>query len=499
MRLKIAKSLLMVVLLGNVIIWYRIWRLFAVEQSHSLLDMGAVVATEVPQKLHRRLAKLVTVVIRQFESFENEVASTVRLIINTFPTMAVVIVSDEFLYPPLELDFSNDSLRNVHLVYLQPSFNASLEERSPLTYVDTRFVAFLPDATKLTTKQTLQEAVNQAGKLGLVAVPVGKSSLGCHNNKLRVKEWSLRIAKTTGTECDAVVGKHVTIVDVDRVLRKLSDPFLMPFTDALYLQTTALGIKVNILKNLRFNDGKPLYRSQQAQWRLQQLHRSRERAMYEKLGVKKVTRSPSNVEWYGCTRETSHCFGSVVNGVPSYLYQNRFTPPCCLAGLRKVAHHVFDKLEEVGIRYWLESSSLLGAMRNGDILPWDHEVVVGVNRDDIGRSPWLVKARNKAVVDNLGYVWEKATEGEFFKVQYSKANRLHVSLLPFYSKNGTMTKDAWFLKNCNFPEQFLHPMSSIEFAGRHVPSPNNIRDFLDIKYYKGVYENPELPGKFSLD
>ena len=85
--------------------------------------------------------------------------------------------------------------------------------------------------------------MNQAGKVGLVSVPVGKSSLSCLNAKLKVKEWSLKITKSAGTECDAVLGKHVTIMDV-KLLKKLSDPFLMPFTDALYLQTTALGIKV---------------------------------------------------------------------------------------------------------------------------------------------------------------------------------------------------------------------------------------------------------------
>lgn len=29
-----------------------------------------------------------------------------------------------------------------------------------------------------------------------------------------------------------------------KLLRKLTDPFLLPFTDALYIQTTALGVKV---------------------------------------------------------------------------------------------------------------------------------------------------------------------------------------------------------------------------------------------------------------
>jgi hypothetical protein len=76
-----------------------------------------------------------------------------------------------------------------------------------------------------------------------VSVPVGKNSLNCLGIKLKIKEWSMQVVKASGTECDSVLGKHVTIMDV-KLLKKLSDPFLLPFTDALYLQTTALGIKV---------------------------------------------------------------------------------------------------------------------------------------------------------------------------------------------------------------------------------------------------------------
>ncbi|RLU20794.1 hypothetical protein DMN91_007513 [Ooceraea biroi] len=427
--------------------------------------------------------------------------------------MPVLIVCDELPYPPLELDFANESMKNVKLISLRPEFNRSFEERNPLFYIRTKFVLFLPDATRLSTKQVVQEAVSQASNLGIVIVPVGKTSLHCLELDLRVKEWSLRITRVTGTECDSVIGKHVTMLEA-RILRKLSDPFLQPFTthyhsNDSYRREVITSMNkfvfedlfiyvIHILKN-RFNEGKPLYRNQQTQFRVQQLYRTRERLMFEKLRIKKVTRATGSAEWYGCSRETARCFGSVINGVPSYLYLHRYTPPCCLAGLRRVAHHVIDQLEEVGIRFWLEGQSLLGAVRHGDILPWDHEVQIGLNRDDLARSLWLVRAGSKPVVDDDGFIWEKATEGEFFKVQYSRVNRLHVNLLPFYARNGTMTKDAWFLKNRDFPEHFLHPMSSIEFAGRQVPSPNNIRDFLELKYYKGVIENPELPGKFIFD
>lgn len=78
-------------------------------------------------------------------------------------------------------------------------------------------------------------------------MPVGKSTLTCLSVKVKIKEWSAHFTKIiSNTECDAVVGKHVTIMDV-KLLKKLSDPFMMPFTDALYLQTTALGIKVRVV------------------------------------------------------------------------------------------------------------------------------------------------------------------------------------------------------------------------------------------------------------
>ncbi|KAK2585477.1 hypothetical protein KPH14_010134 [Odynerus spinipes] len=465
MRLSFVRTLLVLALLGNIIIWHRIWRLFAAQNTLGLLTPSAV-TSDPPQKFHRRLSRLVTIIIRQFESFENDVVTTVESVLNSFPTIPILIVCDDLPYPPLELHFGNETLQNVKLITLQSEFNKTYEERNPMFYIRTKYILFLPDASRISTKQIIQKAIVQTSEFRIVTIPV--------------------------------VGKHATMLEA-KTLRKLSDPFLLPFPDALYVQTTAIGAKIHILKDHQFSDGKPLYRNQQIQWKMEQLHKSREQLMFKQLGIKKVIRASTFIEWYGCSRETSRCFGSVINGIPSYLYQNRYTPPCCLAGLRKVAHHVFDKLEEVGIRFWLEGTSLLGAMRNGDILPWDHEVQIGINRFDLERSPWLTKAKIKPIEDNHGFVWEKATEGEFFKVQYSKINNLHVNLLPFYPKNGSMIKDARFMKNEDFPEQFLHPMSSIEFAGRQVPCPNNIRDFLELKYFKGVVENPKLPGRIILN
>lgn len=155
MRLKFVRTLLVLALLGNIIIWHRIWRLFAAQNTLRLLT-PSMVTPDPPQKLHRRLARLVTVVIRQFETFENDVASTVESVLSFFPTIPILIVCNELPYPPLELNFANESMENVKLINLQSEFNKSYDDRNPLFYVRTKYVLFLPDASRLSTKQVIQ-------------------------------------------------------------------------------------------------------------------------------------------------------------------------------------------------------------------------------------------------------------------------------------------------------------------------------------------------------
>lgn len=259
--------------------------------------------------------------------------------------------------------------------------------------------------------------------------------------------------------------------------------------------------QAKVIKEVTFQEGKPILRSHHALLKKQQIDEERRKNLYQTFGLKKVITEKGTTEWYGCSRDIPRCFGSIIiDSMPSYLYEGRWTPPCCLSNLRRTAKHVFNCLDDAGVRYWLEGGSLLGAMRNGDILPWDHDVDIGIYREDIKRCMWLQKAKSKPVIDSKGFVWEKATEGNFFRIHFSKINRIHVNIFPFYVRNGTMTKDSWFTghKNMEFSDRFLHPMSSIEFLGRHVPSPNNIRDFLELKYGKGAIELPEYPEPNKL-
>ncbi|NXF64598.1 FKRP protein, partial [Ciccaba nigrolineata] len=215
------------------------------------------------------------------------------------------------------------------------------------------------------------------------------------------------------------------------------------------------------------------------------------------LGVKREVLADGRERWYGCGKETPRCFPTVHARTPQYLLAGRWTPPCCLRALRETARHVAAALEAAGVRYWLEGGSLLGAVRLGDIIPWDYDVDLGIYREDAGKCRWLAAAAaGTAVEDAEGFLWEKAAEGDFYRVHYSRSNRLHVDLWPFYPRGGVMTKDTWLghPQDVEFPEHFLRPRVPLPFAGFTAMAPNNARAFLELKFGPGAIENPEYPN-----
>ena len=45
--------------------------------------------------------------------------------------------------------------------------------------------------------------------------------------------------------------------------------------------------------------------------------------------------------------------------------------------------YVTDLLTENNITYWLDYGALLGAVRNGELIPWDSDVDLGVLAEDV--------------------------------------------------------------------------------------------------------------------
>lgn len=458
--------------------------------------------------VHARVVnKSITFILREFEDFENDVADTALSLSKTSANSVIIVIADDLPYPPLELT----QLENVHLVSLRGLVEKPMSSSRPDTYIRSEYVAIIPDGVRVAGWSSLKRALDflesqtMANPLvTMAAFPLNNSTADCIQLDIDTKRWTANFDVVhNGDVCDAVGGHPTVLLLKTNTYLDLSYPYLRPFQPAIFIQNSLRGHKVTVnrQKALFYQSVELFKNDMHKKWKHEQKERKRMHEAFSIMGIKLVHYATGQDDWYGCGKETPRCFGTVVNDMPEFIYQNRWTPPCCLQALRITVHHVFKILKEQDVRFWLEGGSLLGAARNGDIIPWDYDVDIGIYSDDIVKSTQLVSCQSEAHEDDEGFVWERATEGEFFRVQYSQSNHLHVDIFPFRSVNGTMTKNTWFKthrQDREFPEAFLKPFGSIHFVGIEAPVPNNVRKFLEFKFGEGVIDNPKYPNAQSV-
>ncbi|XP_048356695.1 ribitol 5-phosphate transferase FKRP [Sphaerodactylus townsendi] len=493
MRVTFCQAVLAVAIAFNLLVLYYISRL----QQH-ILHRHRDHAQPSPRQQVSLLRPGVTVLIREFEDFENYVPEVVRSFLKQEPELPIVVAADHLPYPPMIFP----PAPNVQEILLKPAPDQPAHIFRPETYVRTEHVALVPDGVKADSTSQLERILDEfkasQSKAEMVAAPVHSATpLQCLNLRVSLKEWTAEYtaAPPSSKLCAALKGEAVLLLRT-RDLFNLSMPLARPLLTSLFIQASLRGWAVRILDVSFSALHQPLLTSSHNQWKADNLARARRLQLFRDFGIKRVILEDRKEQWFGCSKETPRCFGTIHDDTPEYLYRSRWTPPCCLKALRETAKYVINILEMSGVRYWLEGGTLIGAVRYHDIIPWDYDVDLGIYLEDIPNCELLRNAESGSIVDEKGFVWEKAIEGDFYRVQYSEHNHLHVDLWPFYPKNGVMTKDTWMdhRQDIEFPEHFLKPLVPIQFAGFLALAPNDYRGFLELKFGEGVIENPEYPN-----
>ncbi|XP_015706673.1 fukutin-related protein, partial [Coturnix japonica] len=428
----------------------------------------------------------VSILILDFESFSHDLVGTSRSFSSL--NVPVIVAADLPLYPPVPLP------NGVRTLTLLPS--PHLPPLKLNRHIHTQHVALIPDGTRAHPGILESMMAAMDPDVHLVLAPVGPTPLRCVGLSVDLRRWTLRYGAEGG--CGAVRGPAAILMRSEDFFN-LSFPTRRPSDAAIFVQAALRGWRLRVLQDGFPSAPSPLT-SPHELWKARNLQENRHKKLMEDFGIKMEVMEDGKRRWYGCNKETPRCFGTILSRTPQYLIEGRWTPPCCLKALRETAKHVVGVLEGSGVRYWLEGGSLLGAVRMEDIIPWDYDVDLGIYRADVGKCRWLRAAQDGPVEDDEGFVWEKANEGDFFRVHYSRINRLHVDLWPFYPKNGVMTKETWLghPQDVEFPEHFLLPTVPLAFAGFTAMGPNDPRGFLELKFGAGAIEEPQYPNPAVL-
>ena len=153
-----------------------------------------------------------------------------------------------------------------------------------------------------------------------------------------------------------------------------------------------------------------------------------------------------------------------------------------------------DILNENGFKYWLEAGTLLGIMRDGDLIPWDYDADLGIpadTADDIMKlrlkllPKYLIKRKRIQTswlpgdmrVIKVKTPWEKIRQVNF-----------HVDLFCVYPvDNKYRWVDSSALKHVD--RKYYDTLSTIEWEGRTINIPNHAEEYLSLRY--GNWQIPE--------
>jgi fukutin-related protein len=191
-----------------------------------------------------------------------------------------------------------------------------------------------------------------------------------------------------------------------------------------------------------------------------------------------------------CSRETKKCeTGTDGTKKPRVGGLDKgFTKPCCINAIKEICFYLVDLFEEQEIKYWLDFGTLLGAARNGEIIPWDKDADFGVFHQDIER---IIKLAPRIKKD--GFIFKKHAPG-IYQVNYSEINRNFVDLFTWNLWTKDNSKEKWrhgFLYGISginahkyFPSYFVENTEFLKFYNKPARVPQDYEKFLELRFGK---------------
>jgi hypothetical protein len=173
----------------------------------------------------------------------------------------------------------------------------------------------------------------------------------------------------------------------------------------------------------------------------------------------------------GCTKRTRECH--VFTEGPDVAM-----PACCVAHLTELAAFLSDLLTRNGIVHWLDYGTLLGAVRNGEFIPWDQDVDFSIHARDRFRLLDLGPEITAA-----GYRFDPNT----LEVYYGRFNYNHADFWLWQDDGEQLTLGELE----SFPKHYVETLTEVTLCGKTFPSPTPVHRFLAEQRYGEDYMTPK--------
>lgn len=172
-----------------------------------------------------------------------------------------------------------------------------------------------------------------------------------------------------------------------------------------------------------------------------------------------------------CSQSTEKCIVSKEQNLPD----------CCKEHLYELLKELSFLFDKIGIKYWLDGGTLLGAVRDGEMIAWDRNINIGILKNDLQK----VKSVNKHLQVKGYYL---TSYGNGYLVNYSRKNNLCVKMYSY------LETPEWFkIGGSRYKSEYFLKLDKIKLNGIEYPCPKEVEKFLCEQYG----ENWKIPSNSS--
>ena len=173
-----------------------------------------------------------------------------------------------------------------------------------------------------------------------------------------------------------------------------------------------------------------------------------------------------------------------------------------LTRMKDMLFDILNIFEELNIRHWIDDGTLLGIIRDGELIPWDHDVDIGISGKSAEKvvknwykffPKYLVRKKTVNSIWLPGDIWDIKVRTPWEKLIHIN---FHIDLFVKYKVNSHYHWiDCGAFKH--IADKFYDNLDSIAWEGRDVPIPCNVEEYLNIRY--GNWRIPDKNYEPSLD
>jgi phosphorylcholine metabolism protein LicD len=173
---------------------------------------------------------------------------------------------------------------------------------------------------------------------------------------------------------------------------------------------------------------------------------------------------------------------------------------------KRMITNIVKILEKNNIRYWIDMGTLLGIIRDGDLIPWDHDVDIAIDGADAEKllnitQNFSPRYRIRSTYDHTGRLPGKLRSfrikplTEKLSLLYGK-KELHLDIYIKYKlKNAYYWIDSFTLKKV--ASKYYDTLDTITWNNRSFKIPSNVEDYLSARY--GDWRIPVKKFDSSMD